>query len=94
MLKSESGTFYIDENGIAQRFEPSVDNPFIEEETTKEANYMYDTYKSIRSFIVPIGVKGFASDFMRGTRIIERFALPEELISIGYNSFDIEITTT
>jgi len=28
ILKSESGIFYIDGNGIVQRFEPADDNPF------------------------------------------------------------------
>ena len=72
MLKSESGTFYIDKYGIAQRFEPSVDNPFIEEGTEKECNYTFTTNKSIRTFVVPKGVKGFVSDFMRNMHVIER----------------------
>ena len=88
MLKSESGTFYIDEYGIAQRFEPSVDNPFIEEGTKKECNYTFTTNKSIRTFVVPKGVKGFVSDFMRNMHVIERghshienLQLPESLQS-------------
>lgn len=88
MLKSESGTFYIDEYGIAQRFEPSVDNPFIEEGTEKECNYTFTTNKSIRTFVVPKGVKGFVSDFMRNMHVIERghshiesLQLPESLQS-------------
>lgn len=85
VLDSESGSFYIDDYGIIQRFEPVVDNPFIE-----EASYAFKTNKSIRTFVVPEGAKGFASDFMRGTRVTERFVLPEGLISIGNNSLDIE----
>ena len=46
--------------------------------------------KSIRTLIVPKGVKGFASDFMRGVRVIEKFELPDGLLSIGNNSFDFE----
>lgn len=88
MLKSESGTFYIDEYGIAQRFEPSVDNPFIEEGTKKECNYTFTTNKSIRTFVVPKGVKGFVSDFMRNMHVIERFELPDGLLSIGNNTHD------
>lgn len=87
VLNSESGSFFIDDKGVALRFEPSSDNSFIEEETTIKANYTYDTYKSIRTFIVPMGVKGFATDFMRGFRVVERFELPESLTCIGENCF-------
>lgn len=86
-LKSESGTFFIDGDGIALRFAPSTNNPFIEEETERNANHIY---KSIRTFIVPKGVKGFVSDFMRYVRATDRFELPEGLIRIGNNSFDIK----
>lgn len=88
VLISESGMFYIDGNGVAQRFWPSSNNPILKEETEMNANYTVKTDMSIRTLIVPEGVKGLASDFMRGTRIIERFELPEGLISIGDNSFD------
>lgn len=77
-IESPSGKFLIDENGIALSFEPSEDNEYIVEETDK----------SIRTLIVPKGVKGFASDFMRGVRVIEKFELPDGLLSIGDNSFD------
>ena len=87
VLKSKSGSFFIDGKGVAQRFEPSVDNPFVEEETTIKANYTYDTYKTIRTFIVPECVKGFAADLMRGIRVVERFELPESLTGIGENCF-------
>ena len=89
ILTSESGTFHIDENGIAQRFEPADGNPFIEEEAEFNDNYTYTTHKSIRIMIIPNGVRGFVSDFMRGIKVTERFELPEGLISIGNNSFDI-----
>ena len=79
-IESPSGKFLIDENGIAMSFEPSEDNEYIVEETDK----------SIRTLIVPKGVKGFASDFMRGVRVIEKFELPDGLLSIGNNSFDFE----
>lgn len=68
-LKSESGSFIVDENGIVQRFEPKEDNPFIDEKTEFRKNYSTITYKSIRTFIVPQGVKGFVSDFMRYTSV-------------------------
>ena len=89
VLKSESGTFYVDMKGVVQRFEPARDNPFIVEEAEFNDNYTYTTHESIRTMVIPNGVKGFASDFMRGVRVTERFELPEELISIGNNSFDI-----
>ena len=89
VLESESGLFFVDENGIAQRFEPAKDNPFFDEETEHNDNYTFKTDKSIRTLIIPKGVKGFVSDFMRGVRVTERFELPEGLISIGNNSFDI-----
>lgn len=87
VLNSESGSFFIDGKGVVQRFDPSVDNPFVEEETTIKTNYAYDTYKTLRTFIVPEGVKGFAADLMRGIRVVERFELPESLTSIGEDCF-------
>ena len=39
VLKSESGSFYVDKNGVVQRFEPAQDNPFVEEETELNDNY-------------------------------------------------------
>ena len=87
-LHSKSGTFYIDCQGIVQRFEPATDNQFIEEETEIEVIYKYTTHRSIHTFIVPEGVKGFDSGFMRGTRVLDRFELPEGLLSIGNNLFD------
>lgn len=87
VLKSKSGSFFIDGKGVAQRFEPDDDNPFIEEVKVKEGNYTYDTYKTIRTFIVPEGVKGFAADLIRGIRVVERFELPESLTCIGENCF-------
>lgn len=90
VLKSESGSFYVDKTGVMQRFEPAGDNPYIEEETEFNDNYTYTTHKSIRTMIMPNGVKGFVSDFMRGVRVTERFVLPEGLERIGNNSFDID----
>lgn len=89
-LKSESGTFFIDDKGIVRNFEPSRSNPIYEEETLVEHNYIFNTKKSIRTLVVPEGVKGFASDFMRGTRIVERLEFPEGLISIGSFSYNAE----
>ena len=91
VLKSESGSFYVDKKGVVQRFEPARDNPFIEEETEFNDNYTYTTDVSIRTVIVPDGVKGFVSGFMQDVKVIERFELPEGLECIGNNSFDINI---
>ena len=88
--ESESGTFFVDDYGIVQRFEPSEDNPIMDEVTDYDDNYIHRTEKTIRTLIVPEGVKGFVSDFMRGVRVIERFKLPEGLLSIGNNSFDFK----
>ena len=86
-LESESGAFFLDEHGIVERFEPSIDNPFKDERTEKGDIV---TQKSIRSLIVPEGVKGFVSEFMRRVRVLELFELPNGLLSIGNNSFSIE----
>lgn len=88
-LESESGTFAIDKSGIVQRFEPAGNNPFVEEEAEFNDNYTYTTCKSIRTMVIPNGVRGFVSDFMRGVRVTERFEFPESLERIGNNSFDI-----
>ena len=86
-LESESGVFFLDEHGIVERFEPSINNPFKNERTEKGDIV---TQRSIRSLIVPEGVKGFVSEFMRGVRVLEQFELPNGLLSIGNNSFSIE----
>ena len=91
VLTNESGSFFVDKNGIAMRFEPAGDNPFVEEEAEFNDNYTYTTYKSIRTLVIPNGVRGFVSDFMRGVRVTERFELPEGLERVGNNSFDINI---
>lgn len=85
-LESESGSFFVDEKGYIQRFEPSEDNPFLDDVSDYQKTKIS---KSIRTLIIPEGVKGFVSDFMRGVRVIERFELPEGLVSIGNNSFDV-----
>lgn len=89
-LTSESGTFYVDDGGIVLHFEPSEDNP-IKEEIVDEP-YAYDGFvvkKSIKHLIVPVGVKGFVSDFMRGIRVLERFSLPDGLLNIGNNTHEV-----
>ena len=88
-VESQSGKFLVDKEGIALSFEPSKDNELIIEDTEFQKNYFYHTNKTLRTFIVPEGVKGFVSEFMRHTRVIEKFKLPNSLLSIGNNSFDI-----
>lgn len=87
VLTSESGTFFIDKNGIVQRFEPAEDNPYVDDASDYQITKIS---KSIRTMVIPNGVKGFVSNFMRGVRVTERFELPEGLLSIGNNSFDID----
>ena len=89
-IDSSSGRFLVDNNGIALSFEPSEDNEYIIEETELNTYNQHHPNKSIKTLIVPKGVKGFASDFMRGVRVIEKFELPDGLLSIGNNSFDFE----
>ena len=90
-IESSSGRFLVDNNGIALSFEPSKDNEYIIDDIEFEKNpYANMISRTIRTFIVPEGVKGFVSEFMRDTRVIEKFKLPNSLLSIGNNSFDIE----
>jgi len=83
IIENESGRFEIDEQGMVYKFLPSNSNPFIEEITTIKENYFFETRASIRTLIVPFGVKGFRGHFLRGIRVVERFELPESLVSIG-----------
>lgn len=85
-IESQSGKFFVDKEGIALSFEPSKDNELIIEDTEFQKNYFYHTNKTLRTFIVPEGVKGFVSDFLRGVRVIEKLEFPDGLLSIGNNS--------
>ena len=89
-IESSSGRFLVDNNGIALNFEPSEDNEYIIEETELNTYNQHHPNKSIKTLIVPKGVKGFASEFMRGVRVIEKLEFPDGLLSIGNNSFDFE----
>jgi hypothetical protein len=89
-IDSSSGRFLVDNNGIALSFEPSEDNEYIIEETELNTYNQHHPNKSIKTLIVPKGVKGFASEFMRGVRVIEKLEFPDGLLSIGNNSFDFE----
>ena len=89
-LRSESGAFYIDNEGVVQRFEPSGDNPIMEEKVEEpQAYYGFVMKESIRHLIVPEGVKGFRSEFMRGISVMERFSLPDGLLCIGNNTHEV-----
>ena len=89
-LTSESGTFYVNDGGIVLRFEPSEGNPIKEEKVDEpQAYYGFVVKKSIKHLIVPEGVKGFVSDFMRGIRVLERFSLPDGLLSIGNDTYEV-----
>jgi hypothetical protein len=89
-IESSSGRFLVDNNGIALSFEPSKDNEYIIEEIELNIYNQHHPNKSIKTLIVPKGVKGFASEFMRGVRVIEKLEFPDGLLSIGNNSFDFE----
>ncbi len=82
-LESESGLFLLDGRGFAYSFEPAASNPFVEETGSVNSNYIIETSASIRTFIVPDGVKGFGNNFMRGSRIIGKIELPNSLVSLG-----------
>lgn len=88
-FESQSGKFFVDREGIALSFEPSKDNEFIVEDTDFHENYFYHTNKTLRTFIVPEGVKGFVSDFLRGVRVVDKFEFPDGLLSIGNISSDL-----
>lgn len=84
VLGSESGLFHIDKDGMLTNFQPSGNNPIIEEKT--EDPCAYDGYvikKSIQHLVIPKGVRSFADDMFRGITVKERLELPEGLISIG-----------
>ncbi len=69
ILKSESGSFICNEQGVALEFEPAPEN-MLEE-------------RCYKTMIVPEGVTGFASDFGNRITVTERFVLPETLMEIG-----------
>ncbi len=83
-LESESGVFLVDEDGVAREFQPAADNLFVNENTDMKIRYStYSTTRKLRTFVVPEGVKAFVSDFLRNTYVVEKFELPNSLLSIG-----------
>lgn len=83
-LESESGVFHIDNEGMLTSFQPSADNPIVEEKIEEPlAYYGYLIKKSIGHLVIPKGVRSFVDDMFRGITVKERLELPEGLISIG-----------
>ena len=78
-LESESGQFLIDADGFLVSFEPAEGNQPFSEDIKICSNYHFETSTSIRSFVVPEGVKGV---YLHSCRVVDRVELPEGLISI------------
>ena len=78
-LRSESGAFSLDKDGVARCFDAAEGNPLISE---------YHGYcrKAINSFVVPHGVKGLDSRILSEVWVREKFELPEGLVHIGRGS--------
>ena len=78
-LRSESGAFSIDKDGVARHFFEAEGNPLLSE---------YHGYcrKAINSFVVPHGVKGLDSRILSEVWVREKFELPEGLVHIGRGS--------
>lgn len=89
ILESDSGLFYIDKDGMLASFQPSVNNPIIEEKIDEPgAYYGYVIKKSIQHLIIPKGVRGFSDDMFRDITVRERLELPDGLESIGNTNLD------
>ena len=75
-LRSESGAFPIDKDGVARHFFEAEGNPLI---------FEYHGYcrKAINSFVVPHGVKGLGSRILSEVWVREKFELPDGLVRIG-----------
>ena len=96
-LTSESGRFYVDAAGVVRRFEPAVDNPFMDavEDLGHSVHLLgfhpsFDSFrvkwhKTIRTLIIPQGVTEFCGGFMRGVHVLERFELPTGIVRLGFN---------
>lgn len=78
-LRSESGAFSLDKDGVARCFDAAEGNPLLSE---------YHGYcrKAINSFVVPYGVKGLDSRILSEVWVREKFELPEGLVHIGRGS--------
>ena len=78
-LRSESGAFPIDKDGVARCFFEAEGNPMLSE------HHGY-CRKAINSFVVPHGVKGLDSRILSEVWVREKFELPEGLVHIGRGS--------
>lgn len=78
-LRSESGVFSLDKDGVARNFFEAEGNPLLSE-------YHGHCRKAINSFVVPHGVKGLDSRILSEVWVREKFGLPEGLVHIGRGS--------
>lgn len=78
-LRSESGVFLLDREGVAQVFSASEENPMLKE-------YHGSCRKVINSFVVPHGVKGIGGRILNEIWVREKFELPDGLVHIGRGS--------
>ena len=78
-LRSESGVFLLDREGVAQVFSASEENPMLKE-------YHGPCRKVINSFVVPHGVKGIGGRILNEIWVREKFELPDGLVHIGRGS--------
>ena len=85
-LKTESGSFTIDDNGALTAFTPSEEN-LRRHETTVTGRYgrKYTARDELGTLIFPEGVRSI--DGFRGIYVSGSFTLPETLERIGENSF-------
>ena len=78
-LRSESGVFSLDKDGVARHFFEAEGNPLLSE-------CHGCCRKAINSFVVPHGVKGLDSRILSEVWVREKFELPESLVHIGRGS--------
>jgi len=86
-FETSSGKFLVDFNGALLSFEPSESNPIYYTEKEHILNPYLPTEvvkeEHLRELIIPEGVKGLPSDFMRGYHIEEKIVFPSSLEAIG-----------
>ncbi len=82
VLHSESGNFFVDNNGQLIRFKPN-ESLFTQENTCIRKNYTFTTRFTIHNLIIPEGVKSFSSDSFRYFKVVGSLVFPHSLESIG-----------
>lgn len=82
ILYSESGKFFVDNNGQLIRFEPN-ELVFIKENTCIRKNYTFTTKFTIHTLIIPEGIQSFSSDSFRYLKVLGSLVFPHSLESIG-----------